>query len=305
MISECSFPTSSGVPCPGDEEMWLRTFVSLLPPGWAFEAADFDETNMSKRLRVLADLFQLFHENACALLPEFVCDTQVLTEDSWFADYDIPDECNINDLCLKVTAIGDNTCASLQELADKISDGLGPGNGIDLCCEAIPPEMQCGQCWDMGVDQMAPQPVWSRGGSELGFASMGFCPAPTCGTDLGHEMLGGEDCNIVGFCYPAEEIIAPDPACIITDACYPWEFVSQEKFTVGCPAPLELNYTGTAYHLKVGVLGSSEILNDPTYAQMGCFEMGCAELCTPPVAELVCFISRFRHAHIVPVPVYC
>jgi hypothetical protein len=271
----------------------------MLPPGFAFEAADRPGTYLNGRVRAVAHILQHEHELACRLLPEFVCDTADQTLPEWYADYGIPDDCNINDLCAKMTAIGDGTCASLQDLARMLL--------ADICCTDLPPEIQPG-CWDMGCDQMPPEVEWLHGGSELGFAQLGECPeADLRGSSLGVETHNAdeEDCNIAGYYEEDAAAIPLDPPC--DDVPCPPYAVTEISGTllVGCGAPWTHEYTGTAYVLLVGLMETSPIMHLPDWNQMGCMEMGCDQLCAPDLESILCFVDRHRHAHVRVVRQYC
>jgi hypothetical protein len=294
MTLDCSWPAQPGVPCPSTVDNWMDAFVALFPRGFAWDALEYTDSLMYHRARVVAYMLQEFHEKACALPPEFRCHSADLTLSSWWADYGLPDACGITQLCPKVTWIGDGTCNALVE--------IGASLGYEVCCEELPVEIQAG-CWNLGCDEMAPEPVYEKGGSELGFMSLGYCPTEEDGAPLGDATLGTEDCNIAGYGVSPPEISVDDPPCDM-EGCMPWEFVWNQTWQL-CHEPYELNYVGNAYHIKVGVKGTSSVLADPSYIQMGCWEMGCGQLCVPPVAELLCFFERHRHAHIKLIPVYC
>ncbi len=156
----------------------------------------------------------------------------------------------------------------------------------------------------MGCDELAPEQVFEKGGAELGFMSLGYCPATPEGSPLGDGTLGSEDCNVAGFGILPASAVVIEPPCQVTEPCVEWEFNSGETWQL-CHMPYELNYTGNAYHIKVGVQGTSKVLADPSYIQTGCWDMGCGQFCVPPVAELLCFFERHRHAHVKLIPVYC
>ena len=291
MALDCYPVGATHTPCPTTVDDWVAVICASLPPGFAFEAAETPGTLLNGRVRAVAHLLQVFNEHACALLPEFNCDTADLTLDDWNADYGIPDDCGVNDLCLKVTMTGDGTCASLDVIAKAL--------GFDLCCEEIPIEIQAG-CWNLGCEQMAPQPEFKGGGAELGFAGL------SCGTPVGGAPEPDGDCAIAGYWEEEAVPTAAEQACTLDPACNPYQPPNMGELIAGCRMPWDVSgYVGTAYHLKVGVRTDSPALNDPGFAEVGGFELGCAQLCTPPVHELACFITRHRHAHVVPVFTYC
>ncbi|WP_296201450.1 hypothetical protein [uncultured Hyphomicrobium sp.] len=324
-MSDCSPSSTATVPCPGDAGMFIQAFASLLPPGWAWEAAVADGTIMSARSKVIAALMLALHQKACELTREFHCFSVVDTMESWYADYGLPDDCGINDLCAKVIALGGQNCASFVE--------LGALLGFDLCCHDLPPETQAG-CWSLGTDQLAPEPNYRFGGSELGYVALP-CADPPAGVDLGLGVHGPDECNIAGFFEeeaPAEVQAKPcaPAACIDYDGEYP------SGLLPGCLKPYDIShYTGTAFHWIVGLtddnpgLGSwgkcapppsidqlslgdnglgSFVPGIPVpedYAIGGCWDLGVSELCTPPVEPVMCFVQRYKPAHTVALRRYC
>ena len=292
MPLDCNPERSAGVPCPADVDLWAEVVAKSLPAGWIWESASEPGTVMHSRVRVMAGLLADFHAKACALPLEFNCDTQVETTDSWWADYGLPDPCGIADLCGKVTFIGDGRCQSLLE--------IGASLGFDLCCETIPPEIQPGG-WNLGCDQMPPKVEWLAGGSELGFMCLGSGPPDLGGSDLGVSSAGADDCNEAGY---------RDLGDAPTTTIGPCDLVGCERYFVPCLseftlcwAPFRHDYTGTAYHIKVGISGASPILAG--FTEVGCWNLGCDEVCSPPINERHCVIERHVHAHVRAVPVYC
>lgn len=198
-MSNCDTPASVTVPCPGDVSLYYGALLGCLPLGWAWDALNEPTTIMARRLSVLAQLFQLFHEQSCALLPEFHCFSADLTLESWWADYGLPDDCGINDLCVKMAALGGQNCASYIDLGDAL--------GIDICCQEIPPELQCG-CWQLGVDQMAPSSVESGVQDYVGTAHHWITGLSTdtayTPTDA-YVISGCWELGIASLCTPAAE----------------------------------------------------------------------------------------------------
>jgi hypothetical protein len=287
------------VACPGNEMQWAERFCQLLPPGFAWEAAGEPGTLMHGRVKVIAGLFDRFHIDACAMPREFVCDTVTdWSRDFWNADYGLPDDCGINDLCFKVAYDGGARCEDIAE--------IGALLGFEMCCEAVAPEIQPG-CWDLGCEAMPPVVEWLEGGIDLGTLSLGFCPPELgIGSPLGDDTLTtlDDDCNIAGYSdvLPAEAIVGE--VCPPTERGRRWMPPSNGTFEM-CASSYRHDYTGTAYVLRVGVKGSSAVLADPEYAEVGCMEIGCSQLCAPPLPELLCFVERITHAHIKVVAEYC
>ncbi len=234
--------------------------AAKVPPGWAMDAASDAGSMVGAETLALSEIAYDVTKRALELLPEWACSTAWHTVPDWWADYGLPDECGIDNLCAKVAAVGGATC---EYFAD-----LGALLGHDISCDDIPPEIQPG-CWGLGVDQMPPDPVYAGGGCELGYAYLGECPE-------------GD----------------PEDG---TDGCHPWLPPAMGPLLCGCAAPLALDYTGTAYHLLVGLPQPVGIIS-PT-AVAGSWSLGCVPLCTPPREELLCFLARYRPAHVVMVPV--
>jgi len=286
-MSECSTLTASEVPCPGDVDLWARTLCALLPPGFAFYAADEAGTLMNGRVRAVAHLFDAYHQEICALRPEFRCDTADRTLDDWHIDYEIPDPCGVNDLCAKVFGMGDGTCESLVDLGRTI--------GMEIECSSLDVEIQPNG-WNLGFGEMPPDVVWLDGGSELGEVCLGYCPPIAAGSGLG---LAEDDCIVTGF-HELDPLVPLVPGPCEPDGCVKWERPARGTLDL-CHAVYRQEYVGNAHHLRIGLHPSSELLSH-TFPQMGDMNIGCDQLCAPPVAEVVCWIERHMHAHVVPIP---
>ncbi|MGE0698359.1 MAG: hypothetical protein AB7O57_04620 [Hyphomicrobiaceae bacterium] len=289
--------------CSTSVDDWARAICALLPPGFAFEAGDLDGALMHGRVRFLAHLMQLFNEQACALLLEFRCHTMEATAAQWDADYGLPDGCGINDVCAKIIARGDGRCESLAEMAEIVSRAWGDDYLMQLCCEELPPEIQAG-AWDMGCDPMPPTPGLDGGGSELGFMSLGACSLPTDGADLGVHFLGPGACNIAG--YPSvEAVLSSAQQPCIQEGCHAWEPDYGSTWLMGCREQPDIEgYVGTAHHLWVGPRYSSPVFTQHDWIETGSWDMGCDELCPPPIAALLCFLEATKHAHVKLLPAY-
>lgn len=243
-----------------------RCFESVsqkYPPGWAFAGASDVSTVLGSDVLARAEAAYDVNRLAVALLDEWVCQTARTTLPDWWADYGLPDACGIDNLCAKVAAVGGATC---QYFVD-----LGAMLGFDITCADIAPEIQAGGNWQLGVDQMPPDPVYDGGGSELGFAYVGPCP-------------DGD----------------PEPATTVVE-CVEWAPPSVGPLLCGCAAPWALDYTGTAYHTLVGLPQPVSLI--PSFAVVGSWSLGCVPLCSPPRDELLCFLARYRPAHVVAVPI--
>ena len=287
MSDVCGYSARPALACPADVEMYHRAISSLLPPGWAMEAVETKGTLLHDRAHAIAALLTDFHNEACALLPEFHCFSADRTLDDWMIDYGLPDACGINDLCIKLAAQGDGTCASLVE--------LGALLGFDVCCNEFPVEIQAG-CWDLGFEEMPPQPDFGPMGIDLGYLGLACAPS----RDGAPEHDG--DCIFVGY-YEAADVAGSDPACAIDAPCRDYAPMSDGYLITGCRAEIDhTRYVGTAYHFSVALNSDQpNALPEGDWAVMGCWETGCTPLCTPPASEVMCFILSQRHAHTKPV----
>lgn len=327
MMVDCTSPGTSTVPCPGDLSMFSRSICALLPRGWAWEAADIPGTIMNGRVKSLAALFQMLHEWACTLPSEFHCFSADKTLEDWYADYGLPDNCGLNDLCAKVISVGGQNCSSFIELGELL--------GFDLCCEDIDPELQCG-CWYLGQEQLGPQPKFLYGGSELGYSSLGDCPVESgININTGQGVHGPDDCNIAGY-YEVEVKPEEEEGVCGVNACVEFQPTFPTLLT-GCHVSYDIShYTGTAHHWIVGLttdnagvgawghcepfdglcgdwcLGQDSLGKHvpgtpvaESYAISGCWDIGISELCTPEIEPIMCFIQRFKPAHTVAVRRYC
>lgn len=268
-----------------------ESIAQKYPPGWAYEASGDLATVLGSDVLARAEVTYDVNRLACLLLEEWVCRTASRTLTDWWADYGLPDDCGIDNLCAKVAAVGGSNCEYFV--------GLGAMLGHDITCEEIPPEIQCG-CWDLGVEQMAPEPIFDGGGSELGFAQIGLCAAAG-GAPLGYATLGAGLTNVAGYAVDDDGAAIPDPYGAAT--CVEWARPASGTLLCGCAAPWSIDrYTGTAYHFRVG-LAQPASKPSAAFALMGSWSLGCVSLCTPPREEVLCFIARYRPAHVVPVPV--
>lgn len=239
-----------------------RCYESLAqkyPPGWAYEAAGDLSTVLGSDVLARAEVTYDINRLACLLLDEWVCKTAAQTLTDWWADYGLPDECGINNLCAKVAAIGGANCEYFCDLAALL--------GYELTCDDIAPEIQPG-CWDLGVAPMPPNPVLMGGGCDLGLLHVGEC-------------LG-------------------DDSAPTTSGCPEWWPAAGGVLLCGCAAPLRYDYTGTAYHVVVTL--PQPMASIPTFAVAGSWSLGCVPLCVPPRDDLLCFLARYRPAHVVAVP---
>lgn len=235
--------------------------AAKVPPGWAMEGAADVATRVGAETLASAEIAYDVTKRAVELLSEWACGTARYTLPEWWADYGLPDECGINNLCAKVAAVGGASCEYFSDLAALL--------GYEITCDDIPPEIQAG-CWDLGVDPMPPEPTWTGGGSELGFAHVGECPE--------------------------------DGSSAASDGCHPWAPPAPSALLCGCAAPIAYDYTGTAYHVRISLPQPAPSI--PTFAVTGSWSLGCVPLCVPPRDELLCFLARYRPAHVVAVPAF-
>lgn len=265
------------------------------PTGWAWDRASDVGTNIGSDALVQAEIAYDIERRACRLLAEFVCTSASETLPEWWADYGLPDDCGINDLCAKVAALGGANCDYFAE--------LGAALGYDICCTELAPEIQAG-CWSLGIDTMPPAPEFKGGGCDLGV--MQLCGGGASEAFLaGRREVDGPGFNLgdaqLGEC---GEVFAgePDPA----GGCVEWQPpATLEPFITGRHTRPTLDYVGTAYHVATGVAGSVNDPISPLYAITGTWALGIGELCQPPANKVLCFINRYRPAHVVPLAIAC
>jgi len=321
----CHSPGPANVPCPVDEDQQAAALAALLPPGWAWEATNDDTSVMSRRLRAIADMLAYLDARSCALLAEFRCHTVDETQAEWDADYGLPDDCGINNLCAKVRAVGGQNCASFVELGEML--------GYGICCEDLEQTPQCGPGACLDYTQCAPEEPPRYGGSSLDMMSVGYCEMPEGGADLGHDHEG---CLIAGYNeIPEADADAGVEPCPMQPIARDFEHTFPAGVT-GCYRPYDLShYVGNAYHWIVGLDsdrgpgGEWERCDDvavegvdldetplgtfvpgtpappASYAIAGCAITGCTSLCSPDDDPVWCFVTAFRPAHTVPIRRYC
>jgi hypothetical protein len=325
----CSSPSQGNAPCPFEYDEILKQVCAYFPRGESFFSVDKEGTVMHSMVRAIAWLLYDVNLRACELLNEFRCHTANETLDLWNADYGLPDECGINDLCAKVAATGGATCEYIE--------GLGELLGYDICCEEIEPAAQAG-CFQVGCTRLPPASNFKYGGSELGFSCLGYCDPIPCGSPLGQAPLSSAECNIAGYSVSGCDEEEATSACAPVAECEVWSEPCTTPFISGCYKALEHDYVGNAYHYIVGfrdddssLLGTSASCEggfragdaaiclgyDPLgtynagvavpqpYSIAGCWDTGCTELCAPPVNEVMCFVQRYGPAHTVPVRRFC
>lgn len=320
----CNSPAPANVPCPVSEDVHFAALAALLPPGWAWEAVEDETSVMARRLRVIADLLAYLDERTCKLLLEFRCHTADETLPEWHADYGLPDDCGINNLCAKVRAVGGQNCASFVELGEML--------GYGICCEDVgqTPQVGPGFCLDYG--QMAVDAVPRYGGSDLDFMSIGYCEPAEGGSDLGFDHTG---CLIAGYHeIPEAEAASGEEPCPMPIAR---DYVPTFPAAVtGCYRPIDIShYVGNAYHWIVGLDSDRNPAGEwdacdavsvegvdldltplgtfvpgtpgapSSYAIAGCAITGCTSLCVPDDDPVWCFVAAFRPAHTVPIRRYC
>lgn len=297
-----------------------------MPRGWAWDALNIPGTFMRGRNVAVAEMLYLLHRWSCELLPEFHCFSQAKTTDSWNADYGLPDDCGLNDLCAKVIAIGGQNCVSFVE--------MGAMLGFDLCCQDVPAEIQTG-CWRLGVEPLGPEPDFRYGGCELGYIGLP-CPEVVQGSGLGYDDLGPDDCNVAGYYEIEGAEIEPDTEQCRMSGCENYDGGYPSGLLPGCYRPYSIeHYTGNAHHWIVGLTTDNQVLGtlgycEPappidefqlgetplgtavpgrsvpeSYAIGGCWDLGVSELCQPPIEPVMCFVMRYKPAHSIAVRRYC
>lgn len=124
---------------------WLAALAPDAQPAPGDWPAGFVQAGFSKSI---ADVFAYAAARWCALREEFWCATQVETRDLWMQEYGLPDACEpFPDLCVKVAALGGQTCAFFNEIA--------AANGWVIDCIA---QVRCGAqagCSQAGCGQVA------------------------------------------------------------------------------------------------------------------------------------------------------
>lgn len=78
-------------------------------------------TTLQRYWLAYAELLEVLHQRACALVEEMFCATTTELRAEWGAEYGFPDPCEPFDtLCQKVRAEGGATCAYLASLAARV-----------------------------------------------------------------------------------------------------------------------------------------------------------------------------------------
>lgn len=89
--------------------------------GAGFDGGAFRATGLQQYWAAYAALLAWVHERACALLEEMFCHTAVELRGEWGVDHGFPGSCEpFAGLCDKVAAVGGNTCAYFELLAERI-----------------------------------------------------------------------------------------------------------------------------------------------------------------------------------------
>lgn len=334
--TNCDGVSPVNMPCPIEFEQRLKAICAAYPQGFAWDAVDVDGTNMHQLARALALVLNEVEARACEVLPEFTCHTTDEMLPEWYADYGLPDDCGINDLCAKVGAIGGQNCDYYSYLAQLTAEVE------DFCCQDVDPEICCG-CWNLGCDQMAPAFETQYGGSELGCASLGCPTKQSGGSTLGCGMLGTSSCHVAGYCVDNTASADCTSLCRTDSECDRYWNPASGTLVAGCyTAEAMVDYTGTAHTWVAGITTNDPLFwnwagtceNNPSmclgqddwclgqeglgiyeppsypattsaYTITGCWEVGCTELCRPQTPELLCAITRYKPAHTVAYPKWC
>lgn len=203
-MMSCPADTVDPFRCPTKWELW-RQLQALLPRGRAWQthedlgvvyrAGDGSQvgvleigrdqigegpedvtllTVMQQYWAAFAEVLEVMHARACALLPEFFCATVNEMTAEWSIDYGFPDPCLPYDtLCDKVRAQGGATCAYLSEVAAR--------RGWTVECRDCPP-IDCDfVVGDSVACECTPNVIYIRIHTDLSPAFVG----------LGAEMIAG------------------------------------------------------------------------------------------------------------------
>ncbi len=106
-----------------------------------------------------AEVLEVLHQRACALLDEMFCATQTETRGEWGYDFGFPDACEPWDtLCAKVVATGGANCAYLTGLAARIGYAI---ECRDTPCRAVA-DCAVADCTPVGEPETAPRRLYIR-----------------------------------------------------------------------------------------------------------------------------------------------
>lgn len=155
MSDVCPGGPASDQPMPcglSPDDALERTFQAVAgkyPPGWAWDAVADRDTRMGQQTLAIAEIARDVEDRACALLTEWLCYSATETMPEWLDDYGLPDACGLDDLCVKLAAIGGASRSYFYEIATwfgytdiAITEhrplqcgltpcGPGPGVGVD------------------------------------------------------------------------------------------------------------------------------------------------------------------------------
>lgn len=136
-----------------DAEQFMGKIHQVVPPGWAWDALEDTESTMYRRLEFAAYQLAEIENRACELLREFRCHSNLVTRDEWNADFGLPDDCGINDICLKLAYPGGQSIEYFLSLGQYLGyHDPGPTRG-DLEQEL---ELEIGQLDQLTITEHRP-----------------------------------------------------------------------------------------------------------------------------------------------------
>lgn len=91
----CDQGTRAPIPCPSTVEQHRRIAVALLPPGFAWNAANQPGKVMYQYWRAVARTLQWFTDQVCILTNELFCSTRSVLGDDYNREFNLPDPCSV------------------------------------------------------------------------------------------------------------------------------------------------------------------------------------------------------------------
>lgn len=85
---------SPRIPCPSSVEAFRRACVNLLPPGYAWRAADEPGRVMYHYWRAVARTMKWFTDQCCQMIDEFFCSTRNILGPDYDIEFGLPDPCS-------------------------------------------------------------------------------------------------------------------------------------------------------------------------------------------------------------------
>lgn len=93
-MTTCNADSRGVLPCPSTVEQHRRSAVRLLPPGFAWQAADQPGTVMFGYWRAVARTLKWFTDQVCVLTNELFCSTRNVLADDYNREFNLPDPCS-------------------------------------------------------------------------------------------------------------------------------------------------------------------------------------------------------------------